>query len=284
MKNIWLLYEERDLQVNRDYVAAMRKAGKQLDLNIRAVTVEELSLTMDAMGIPGLLTEDDDSRPDAVISRMRLPLYSRHFELMDIPIFNGSKVCEICNDKRYTHQFLKGLPMPSTVFLAGNAYEPTVYPKVVKPACSHGGDRVKLVKNIAEYRMAVEDVLPEPGLVQDAAQNSGWDLRVYVLFGQIVAGVMRHATKKEEIISNYKQGGAVELHTLTRDEESLAKEVIRRFEQAGAPLCFAGIDFLFDTDGPVIGEVEDVVGSRMLYKTSDIDIISLYLKEIKNRI
>ncbi len=40
----------------------------------------------------------------------------------------------------------------------------------------------------------------------------------------------------------------------------------------------AGVDLLYDQGRPVIGEVEDVVGSRMLYQTSDIDIVSLYLQ------
>ena len=39
----------------------------------------------------------------------------------------------------------------------------------------------------------------------------------------------------------------------------------------------AGVDLLYDHGQPVVGEVEDVVGSRMLYKTSDIDIVSLFL-------
>ena len=34
----------------------------------------------------------------------------------------------------------------------------------------------------------------------------------------------------------------------------------------------------------VIGEVEDVVGSRMLYRVSDLDIVGLYLDEIRQRI
>jgi len=283
VKNLWLLYEEKDLRVNRDYVAAMRRAGKELDLAVKAVTTEKLSLCMNEYGMPHLLLDGKAAHPDAVLSRMRIPLYSRHIEAMGIPVFNGSLVCDICNDKRYTYQFLKGLPMPKTTFLAGNTFAPSHYPQVVKPACSHGGDRVTLVKDPFEYQQAVDGILPEAGLVQDVAQNRGWDLRVYVLFGKIVAGVMRHS-KDGGIVSNFKKGGDVTLHSLTRDEESLANEVIRRFDQAGAPLCFAGIDFLYDTDGPIIGEVEDVVGSRMLYQTSDIDIVSLYLKEIKNRI
>ena len=39
----------------------------------------------------------------------------------------------------------------------------------------------------------------------------------------------------------------------------------------------AGVDLMCDGGRPVVNEVEDVVGSRMLYRTSDIDIVSLFL-------
>ena len=105
---------------------------------------------------------------------------------------------------------------------------------------------------------------------------------MYVLFGRILAGVMR--TAKEGIISNFKLGGSVELHPLTEAERTLAEAVIRRFEEAGAPLCMAGVDLLYTDRGPVISEVEDVVGSRMLYQVSDIDLVDLYLSGIAQRI
>ena len=69
---------------------------------------------------------------------------------------------------------------------------------------------------------------------------------------------------------------------LTEEERSLANQVIQRFRQAGAPLIMAGVDMLYDHGHPLIGEIEDVVGSRMLYQTSDIDIVALYLDEISN--
>ena len=118
--------------------------------------------------------------------------------------------------------------------------------------------------------------------MQSVVKRPGRDLRVYVLFGQIVAGVMR--TAQSGVVSNYKRGGNVELHALTREERQLVEEVIARFNAAGAPLCFAGVDLLYEDYGPVIGEVEDVVGSRMLYRVSDLDIVGLYLDEIRQRI
>ncbi len=62
-----------------------------------------------------------------------------------------------------------------------------------------------------------------------------------------------------------------------RQERALAQAVIDRFSSAGAPLTLAGVDLMNDRGRPVVNEVEDVVGSRMLYQTSDIDIVSLFL-------
>ena len=45
-----------------------------------------------------------------------------------------------------------------------------------------------------------------------------------------------------------------------------------------------GVDLLYEDYGPVVGEVEDVVGSRMLYRVSDLDVVGLYLDEIRRRI
>ena len=153
---------------------------------------------------------------------------------------------------------------------------------MVKPASGHGGDRVRSVTNEFEWRDAVDEILPLDIVEQKVASNAGQDLRVYVVFGQIVAAVMRTATKG--IISNFKRGGNVALHTLTDVEQTIAQQVIERFAQASAPLCFAGVDLLYNEEQPVLSEVEDVVGSRMLYKVSELDIAALFLAGISKRL
>ena len=84
-------------------------------------------------------------------------------------------------------------------------------------------------------------------------------------------------TAAQGVVSNFKRGGSVALHGLTPQERALAQAVIDRFSSAGAPLTLAGVDLMNDRGRPVLNEVEDVVGSRMLYQTSDIDIVSLFL-------
>ena len=287
-KTCWLLYDAPDLAVNRDYAALMQKTGLRYDLAIEAVTLQELTFGMDAAGQPTLLRNGQPSRPDAVLSRMRVDWISEHMERMGIPVFNNSKVCRICNDKRRTHLFLQGLPMAETVFLDGSCgitSAPASYPRVLKPADGHGGESVQLIADQIAWQEAAGKLLADhhrPALHQAVVNQPGRDLRVYVLFGQILAGVLR--TAKAGVVSNFKLGGSVELHPLTNAERTLAGAVIQRFEATGAPLCMAGVDLLYTEDGPVISEVEDVVGSRMLYQVSDIDLVDLYLSGIAQRI
>ena len=287
-KICWLLYDAKDLAVNRDYAALMQKIGLRYSLAIEAVTLQELTLGMDAAGQPTLLRSGQPARPDAVLSRMRADWVSEHLEHIGIPVFNNSKVCRICNDKRRTHLFLQGLPMAETVFLDGSCgivSAPAVFPRVLKPADGHGGEFVQLIEDESAWQEASAKLFfpsPRPALHQAVVSRPGQDLRVYVLFGRILAGVLR--TAKAGVVSNFKLGGSVALHTLTDAERILAEAVIQRFEEASAPLHMAGVDLLYTEDGPVISEVEDVVGSRMLYQVSDIDLVDQYLQGIAERI
>lgn len=281
MKKLWLLYDDADFIINQGFARMMQERGEPLGLAVEAVLMSELVLGMQENGQPVCKRNGESARPDAILSRQRDAFVSEQFERMGIPVFNNSLVCRICNDKRITYQFLQGFPMPQTVFLSPTRQDPpegTRFPVVVKPACSHGGDRVLVVHNEHEWREAAARILPQPALQQAVVTEAGRDLRVYVLGGQILAGVMR--TARTGVVSNFKQGGHVALHQLTDAERELAQRVIDRFEQAGAPLHMAGVDLLYDHGHPVLGEVEDVVGSRMLYNTSEIDIVALYLQHI----
>jgi gamma-F420-2:alpha-L-glutamate ligase len=285
VKTGWLLYEESDLAQNRDFAEYMEREGQKRGLAIQTVRVGELTLGVRVGGTLSVRRGGRETLPDFVISRQRDELISAQLENMGVPVFNGARVCGICNDKRRTHQFLAGVPMMETLFVSHRravAPDEGAYPLIVKPARGHGGEKVRQVNNEYEWREAADQILPGDFLQQKIADGAGKDLRVYVLFGEIVAGVLR--TARQGIISNFKRGGDVQLHTLTPQEKELAQSVIDRFAQAGAPLCFAGVDMLYDQGHPVLSEVEDVVGSRMLYKVSNIDIAGLYLDAIRARL
>lgn len=279
--SIWLLYDDPDYAVNQGFARMMRERGEERGMVIEPVLLSEITLCMGQQGNPFCKRNGQIEKPQAILSRQRDALISEHFERMGVPVFNNSRVCTICNDKRKTHQFLQGLPMPDSIFLSPYQHTPpqgTQFPVILKPACSHGGDRVSLVASEEEWLEIIQKISPEPALQQAVVSDAGQDLRVYILGEKILAGVMR--TARDGVVSNFKKGGQVELHELTEEERSLANQVIQRFQQAGAPLIMAGVDMLYENGHPLIGEIEDVVGSRMLYQTSDIDIVALYLDEI----
>lgn len=272
MKRGWLLYDSGDYEVNRAFAEHMREIGKRVNLAMEVVLTDTLRKPLTAL-------------PDFIVSRQRNHRLSAEFEAAGVPVFNCARVCEICNDKRNTHRFLDGLPLIRSLFAEpGGEYRPSpqAYPLVVKPAAGHGGDRVSLAENQAQLECALQSIWPSPAIIQEAASEAGRDLRLYVVFGEIKAAVLRTATVG--IVSNYKRGGSVLLHTPTDAETALAQRVIRRFAENGAPLSFAGIDLIYHRGEPVVNEVEDVVGSRMLYKVSDIDIADLYLRGIAARL
>jgi len=111
-------------------------------------------------------------------------------------------------------------------------------------------------------------------VVQPLTGNTHQDLRVYVIGKEILAGVLR--TAKEGFKSNYSLGGDASLYKLTGDEKRIVNKVINQFD-----FGLVGIDFIIGDDGELIfNEIEDVVGSRMLYQCSNINIVELYLKFI----
>ena len=67
---------------------------------------------------------------------------------------------------------------------------------------------------------------------------------------------------------------------MEEDEKAIVEKIVDLFD-----FGLAGIDFIIGDNGALIfNEIEDVVGSRMLYSCSDINIVALYLEYIKKQI
>jgi gamma-F420-2:alpha-L-glutamate ligase len=96
------------------------------------------------------------------------------------------------------------------------------------------------------------------------------------VFGKIVAAVKRTAPAGE-FRSNYSLGGEISAYTLSDSEIETVNKVIELFD-----FSMAGIDFIIDKNGAfVFNEIEDVVGSRMLYNTHpDMDILDIFFRKL----
>ena len=141
---------------------------------------------------------------------------------------------------------------------------------VIKPCCGHGGANVTLIRNDAEYARARQKIAPDEFVIQPIATETGRDMRVYILGGEPVGAVLRIA--EGDFRSNFSLGGKVEAKSLSEAELSLVKRVCKLL-----PFDYCGIDIMYHNGVPVINEIEDVVGSRMLYATHDLDIVAMFV-------
>lgn len=263
----FLVYECEGAMRNRDYIKMHEEYGRELGIDFHLVICDEEALPKE--------------NPDFAIIRAMRPDITETLEARGVPCFNGSFVSKICNNKARTYEYLHGHGVPVIPWVSATQEDtpPEIasYPQVIKPCCGHGGKNVRIINNDEEYASARRDIFPDEYVIQPLATTLGRDMRVYILGGEPIAAVLR--TSESDFRSNFSLGGTVEAAKLTQKEKSLIKKVCSLFDFA---LC--GIDIMYHEGKPVINEIEDVVGSRMLYKTHDIDILKLYLEYILKRL
>lgn len=102
--------------------------------------------------------------------------------------------------------------------------------------------------------------------LQQFVPHPGWDVRVFLLGGRILAAMRRHA--RDGWRTNVAQGGRAEPIELTEEEEWLA---LRAAAALGAPI--AGVDLLPGPRGETyVIEVNAVPGWRALAPVTGVDV------------
>ncbi len=271
-----MFYEGFEAERNRHYIELYFKACKKRGAELDVYLLERLSFGVKE-NEPFLFYDGNPVvLPDFAVMRLRESILSRQLEQMGVKTFNASEVSELSNDKRRTFQFAAklGLPMMDTWFLTREtAAIPFPYPVVVKSARGFGGHEVKLAHDAAELREALKAFPKEGAVVQRLASDTGKDLRVYVVGNKIVCAMLR--SSETDFRSNFGLGGSAVPYTLNQRETEMAERILSRVK-----FSLAGIDFVFHNGEAVFNEIEDVVGSRMLYQYTDIDIVDIYVEHI----
>ncbi len=264
----WLVYEEAGAERNRGYIELHEKAGRKRGI--------DFSLVICNTGLP-------EGKPDFAIVRAMRPDITEELEARGIPTFNNSHVSRICNNKARTYEYLhkNGVPVIPWVSAKQEDIPPKIfsYPMVIKPCCGHGGAGIAIINNDKEYSEHRASISPDEYLIQELATEIGRDKRVYVVGNKPIAAVQR-ISGGDDFRSNFSLGGKVERSSLTDEEKNLIEKVCSLFE-----FDLAGIDIMYHKGRAVINEIEDVVGSRMLYNThNEIDIVEIYLDYIVERL
>ena len=252
----WILYDRADLEHNRFFADRLRDNGERLGMRTRVVT-----------------TDSVDGVPDLVVSRSRDWHISEKLESLGAMVFNDSRTCMVCNDKLETYRMAERLGIPFMPCSVSGEGLPDGPPWVVKSRSGHGGSQVAMAGDRDELEKVV-DRIPDP-IVQEAAPVLGRDMRAYVLDGEVLACVMR--SSENDFRANYSLGGRAELC-------EPPEECLRMIEKVVSELhpMFVGVDFVFG-DRPYLNEVEDVVGTRMLYSLTDLDPARLLMECVHSK-
>lgn len=194
--------------------------------------------------------------------------------------FNNYLTSYIANDKWKTYLIAGKLGIPVmdtyTVASAEEAVDALPFPFVLKTVDGHGGSEVFLVNNAEECKQTMSSLTNRSVIAQKMCDEPGVDVRVYVMGKEIIAAAKR--TSKSDFRSNFSLGGEAELVTPTED-------MLWAIDKLREALCFdfVGIDFIRHMGRWVLNEIEDVVGTRMIYALTDIDAADRYIDYITGK-
>lgn len=261
MTNLWIIYNRTRHHVNRWFADRLRTALRERGSHAEIIIADT----------PGELPAGEF--PEIALNRSADPEIALHLEKRGCRVWNDSYTARICNDKWQTHLLLQetGIPILPT-FLATETTLDTLpdIPGVLKSRDGHGGTEVYLVNDPARRKEAFGKIGKPTAVFQRAATDLGKDLRVYVLGKTIVAAMFRRS--ETDFRSNFCLGGRAEqCDPIPPEVRDQVGRIVELFH-----FGLVGIDFIFDRGKPIFNEIEDVVGTRMLYAHTDIDIAGIY--------
>jgi ribosomal protein S6--L-glutamate ligase len=197
-----------------------------------------------------------------------------------VAVLNPPRAVEICVDKYLTTARLAaaGLPVPPTCVCqhadaALEAFRTLGGDIILKPLFGSEGRGMLRITD-AELAWRTFRTLERLQCVlylQRYIPHPGWDLRAFVVGGQVIAAMRRRSNGGWR--TNVAQGGTAESVRLTAEEENLA---VRAAGVVGARV--AGVDLLPGPAGELyILEVNAVPGWRALAPLSGVDIAAMVL-------
>ena len=299
MNIAYIIYYDEEAKKNSGFIDMLKSECRKYDIALEYISFEKVNLMSESS------FENKFKKIFFVINRTREYKLSLRFEKINVKVFHSSKITELGNNKYKTYCYLKeyfernknepqGEWIAHTVLVKAddlnnvlNDYIGKDY--VIKSVDGHGGSQVFSLNDdgtkLGSYRKNRDNaknniykaLQGHDCVLQKRIDSDSNDIRVYIVFGKIYAAVLRHGN--DGFKSNFSLGGSVEEYF--PDEEQ--KKIIEKFIEAfGAEqLSMAGIDFILTRDGNLIfNELEEMVGSRMLYNCSKHDIVREYVEQI----
>lgn len=217
-------------------------------------------------------------------------------EYRGIPVFNGAKAIEICDDKSLTQLVLEQhhIPTPKTI-LGPKTYEGIGYhrleflkqaeqilgyPMVVKECFGSFGQQVYLVNCLEELEQRIQALSPKPFILQQfISYSKGRDVRLQVVGDQVVCSMYRYSDNGD-FRANLTNGGKMKQYEPTKEEKELALQCTKAIG-----LDFAGVDLLFGEDGhPLVCEVNSNAHIKSIYELTGVNAADCIMHHIKKKL
>lgn len=299
MNIAYIIYYDEEAKKNSGFIDMLKSECRKYDIALEYISFEKVNLMSESS------FENKFKKILFVINRTREYKLSLRFEKINVKVFHSSKITELGNNKYKTYCCLKeyfeknknepqGEWIAHTVLVKAddlnnvlNDYIGKDY--VIKSVDGHGGSQVFSLNDdgtkLGSYRKnrdnaknnIYKSLQGHDCVLQKRIDSDSNDIRVYIVFGKIYAAVLRHGN--DGFKSNFSLGGSVEEYFLDEEQKKIIEKFIEAF--GAGQLSMAGIDFILTRDGNLIfNELEEMVGSRMLYNCSKHDIVRKYVEQI----
>jgi RimK family alpha-L-glutamate ligase len=206
-------------------------------------------------------------------------------ERRGVRVLNPPAAVEACVDKYVTTSRLEaaGLPVPPTMVCqhadaALGAFEALGGDVVIKPLFGSEGRGMMRIADpeLAWRTFRTLERLQSVLYLQKFIRHCGWDLRVFIVGGRVLAAMKRWAHRDWR--TNVAQGGRAEPVRLSREEEQLA---LKAAKAVGTPI--AGVDLLPGPSGEwYVLEVNAVPGWRALAPATGVDVAAELMRFLAN--
>ena len=210
-------------------------------------------------------------------------------EKCGIRVFNRASATAICDDKMLTHITLcnHGVSMPVTLPGAlcyndkgevtdeyiQSAIDRLGLPMVVKECHGSFGEQVYLANSFDELKHIVKKIKMTAYLFQQYQfESSGRDIRVIVIGGKVVCGMMRE--NLDDFRSNVAHGGKASAIDVPKDVVKLCEKVA---DIIGLDYC--GVDVLLG-DTPTVCEVNSNAMFEAMEAATGVNVARLYAEHI----
>lgn len=265
-----------------------------------------LGISIDKLKVDEVIFEIQNSKAnldvnnyDFCIQLVKDKYINKILEKDNIRCFNTYTAIENCDDKMMTYTILENnnIKAPSTIsgimntgiekidnFACSKQLKDYVekdlgYPFIVKKSNSKGGRDIYKINNRNELEDICNKLNGSEYLFQQfIADNSGKDIRVPVIGGNVVGSFMR--INENDFRSNITLGGTAIPYEISNDYKEVAEKVAKILK-----LDYCSVDFFVSNDKePIICEVNPDPALKSIEKLLDKNVAKIFAEHIVDNV